>query len=114
MNTFTSSMRSSSMNTSNENDQEGEIQLSKWDSIRRLLHDSFMKLRYPRLYMRKRKLLVPVRFHELRCHFIEQNGLSSKFKVSVSHEVSTLNEFGLTVSCLFSHTKLFSNISSVP
>ena len=64
-------------------DAEQEMRdASACGSVKRYLHDFSMKLRYPRLYFRKRKLVVPVRFHELRHHFIQQNGLSSKFKVS--------------------------------
>ena len=64
-------------------DPEQEVRdISAFGSVKRYLHDFSMKIRYPRLYFRKRKLVVPVRFHELRHHFIKQNGLSSKFKVS--------------------------------
>ncbi|KAL3802312.1 hypothetical protein HJC23_007137, partial [Cyclotella cryptica] len=74
--------RSSSCNISSEENEQDSDKLSVLKSFRKYIHDSVTKLRYPRLYLRKRKLLVPVRYHELRCHFIEQNGLSSQFKVS--------------------------------
>lgn len=77
-------IRSSSCNISSEGNEQDSDKLSVTNSLRKYIHDSFIKLRYPRLYLRKRGLLVPVRYHELRCHFIEQNGLSSHFKVSVS------------------------------
>ena len=83
------SMRSSSMNTS-FHEAEHELNASKWDSFKRFWRDVYMKLRHPRLFLRKRKLLIPVRFHELRHHFIEQNGLTPKFKVSVSSVISKL------------------------
>lgn len=64
-------------------DAEQEMRgASACGSVKRYLHDFSMKIRYPRLHFRKRKLEVPVRFHELRHHFIKQNGLSSKFKIS--------------------------------
>lgn len=76
------SARSSSLNASfHEADHEFNLSKSK---LQQFWKDMYMKLRYPRLYLRKRKLLIPVRFHELRHHFIEQNGLTPKFKVSVS------------------------------
>ena len=77
-------IRSSSCNISSEENEQDSDNLSVMNSLRKYIHDSLTKLRYPRLYLRKRELLVPVRYHELRCHFIEQNGLSSQFKVSVS------------------------------
>ena len=82
------SSHSSFLNNSiNENTEvelvDGGI-ISKWGTVKLFFQDVYMKLRYPRLFLRKRKLMIPVRFHELRHHFIEQNGLSSKFKVSVS------------------------------
>jgi len=39
-------------------------------------------LRYPHLYRKHQQLLVQVRFHELRIHFLQSNNLPLKFKVS--------------------------------
>lgn len=77
-----SSSLNNSMHESNEMELDGGI-ISRWGSVKIFFQELYMKLRYPRLFLRKRKLMIPVRFHELRHHFIEQNGLSSKFKVSV-------------------------------
>jgi hypothetical protein len=78
-------MRSSSFRISEEDNNEQTLEeVGVMKKPWRFVQGFFMKLRYPRLYIRKRKLLVPIRYHELRCHFIEQNGLSSKFQVSVS------------------------------
>ena len=39
-------------------------------------------VRYPHLYRKHQKLLVQIRFHELRVHFLQSNKLPLKFKVS--------------------------------
>ena len=51
-------------------------------SFEDVVKDIVIKLRYPRLSRRRRQLLVPIRFHELRAHFIDSNDLPQKFKVS--------------------------------
>lgn len=54
------------------------------------------RIRHPNLTRRKYKLLVPIRFHELRVHLIAQNNLPRKFKVSYylkSSLTNTLLEF---------------------
>lgn len=40
------------------------------------------RIRHPRLSRRRNELLVPIRYHELRTHFLETNDLPSSFKVS--------------------------------
>ena len=50
--------------------------------FRSMLSDIAFRIRHPYLSSRKKALIVPVRFHELRAHFIESNNLPQKFKVS--------------------------------
>ena len=40
------------------------------------------RIRHPHLSRRRDELLVPIRYHELRTHFLETNDLPSSFKVS--------------------------------
>lgn len=53
-----------------------------WTSIKESLSHLALRIRHPRLYRRRDKLLTIVRFHELRAHFIESNNLPAKFQVS--------------------------------
>jgi hypothetical protein len=53
-----------------------------WTSIKESLSHLALRIRHPRLYRRRDKLLTIVRFHELRTHFIESNNLPAKFQVS--------------------------------
>jgi hypothetical protein len=108
------STRSSSLNTSFHEAEESNNP-STWESFGRFWKDWYMKLRYPRLYLRKRKLLIPVRFHELRHHFIEQNGLTPKFKVSVSlfPSVTKIVFYTHILRCTI-HFLFRSNISNDP
>jgi hypothetical protein len=53
-----------------------------WKSIKESLSHLALRIRHPRLYRRRDKLLTIVRFHELRAHFIESNNLPAKFQVS--------------------------------
>lgn len=46
-------------------------------------NDLAFKLRYPHLYRKRKRLLTPIRFHELRAHFIDSNNLPQKFRVSL-------------------------------
>ena len=50
--------------------------------FRSMFKDIAFRIRHPYLSSRKKALIVPVRFHELRAHFIESNNLHPKFKVS--------------------------------
>lgn len=50
--------------------------------LRNTLRDIAFRIRHPYMSSRKKALIVPVRFHELRAHFIESNNLPQKFKVS--------------------------------
>ena len=50
--------------------------------FRSMLGDIAFRIRHPYISSRKNALIVPVRFHELRAHFIESNKLPQKFKVS--------------------------------
>ena len=50
--------------------------------FRNTLNDIALTIRHPFLSSRKKSLIVPVKFHELRAHFIESNNLPQKFKVS--------------------------------
>ena len=50
--------------------------------FRSMLDDIAFRIRHPYLSARKKALIVPVRFHELRAHFIESNELPQRFKVS--------------------------------
>ncbi len=50
--------------------------------LRNTLRDIAFRIRHPYKSSRKKALIVPVRFHELRAHFIESNNLPQKFKVS--------------------------------
>jgi len=52
------------------------------DYFRETINDISLRIRHPQLSHRKRELLVPLRFHELRAHFIDTNNLPPKFKVS--------------------------------
>ena len=70
-----------------KNDEDNDRSfLHRAPSIRTWFHDSMndiaMKLRHPHLARRRHELLVPLRFHELRAHFIDSNNLPPKFKVS--------------------------------
>eukprot|EP00804_Cyclotella_cryptica_P005212 CCRYP_018899-RE/>CCRYP_018899-RE protein AED:0.10 eAED:0.10 QI:455/0.55/0.8/1/0.55/0.7/10/382/1227 len=72
-----------------------ETQAGRIRTLTRLSHWS-QKVRHPNLTRRKYKLLVPIRFHELRIHLIAQNNLPPKFKVShylKSSLTDTLLEF---------------------
>ncbi|KAL7553150.1 hypothetical protein ACHAWF_016399 [Thalassiosira exigua] len=51
-------------------------------SLRKAFRDLAFRVRHPRHHRRMNALLVPIRFHELRAHFIESNELSDRFKVS--------------------------------
>jgi len=46
------------------------------------MHDLAFKIRHPYLSRRKNQLLLVIRFHALRAHFIDSNNLPPKFKVS--------------------------------
>lgn len=46
-------------------------------------NDLAFKARYPYLHQKRRRLLTPIRFHELRAHFIDSNNLPPKFRVSL-------------------------------
>lgn len=46
-------------------------------------NDLAFKLRYPHLHRKRKRLLTPIRFHELRAHFIDSNNLPQKFRVSL-------------------------------
>jgi hypothetical protein len=50
--------------------------------FREFLDQTKARIRHPGLIRRYNKLLIQVRFHELRIHFIEANNLPLKFKVS--------------------------------
>lgn len=50
--------------------------------FRSMFDNIAFRIRHPYLSSRKKALIVPVRFHELRAHFIESNNLPQKFKVS--------------------------------
>lgn len=67
---------------SNHGDDSAGAAPSCWSSFREALHDAAFKVRHPGLYRRRKQLLLPIRFHELRAHFIDANDLPSKFKVS--------------------------------
>lgn len=62
-------------------------------SLRRLCKAFSQYVRYPALKRRQRKLLVQVRFHELRIHFLNANHLPLKFKVSEYLMQSELHVF---------------------
>ncbi len=73
----------------NENEQQQQEQqqsvsflASVRDYFREAINDLSLRFRHPQLSHRKRELLVPLRFHELRAHFIDTNNLPPKFKVS--------------------------------
>ncbi len=51
--------------------------------INEVTNDIAFQVRYPRLYQKRKKLLAPIRFHELRAHFIDANDLPPKFRVSL-------------------------------
>ena len=55
---------------------------STWELFREALSDLSFRIRHPHYSRRKEQLLVPIRFHELRAHFIDSNNLPPKFKVS--------------------------------
>jgi hypothetical protein len=55
-----------------------DLEVDNWFAPRRL----WKSLRRPALRRKYKKLLVQVRFHQLRIHFIEGNGLPLNFKVS--------------------------------
>ena len=50
--------------------------------ISRSCKDLIQFLRYPHLFRKHQQLLVQIRFHELRIHFLQSNKLPLKFKVS--------------------------------
>lgn len=62
--------------------RSGTLAASCWRSFRNAAYRVAFKIRHPRLSRRKDALLVPIRFHELRAHFIESNNLPPKFKLS--------------------------------
>lgn len=62
--------------------QSQSFLLSIRDYFRETINDISLRVRHPQLSHRKRELLVPLRFHELRAHFIDTNNLPPKFKVS--------------------------------
>lgn len=49
--------------------------------ISRNAQNFFKFLRHPHLYQKHQKLLVQIRYHELRIHFLQSNNLPLKFKV---------------------------------
>ena len=61
---------------------ESESDSSCWKHFQDSCYDLAFKIRHPHLSRRKYELLVPIRFHELRAHFIDSNNLPPKFKVS--------------------------------
>jgi hypothetical protein len=50
--------------------------------LQEVTKDLAFKLRFPRLHRKRKRLLTPIRFHELRAHFIDANNLPPKFRVS--------------------------------
>jgi hypothetical protein len=62
--------------------QQSASSSTLWTSIKESLSHLALRIRHPRLYRRRDKLLTIVRFHELRSHFIESNNLPAKFQVS--------------------------------
>jgi hypothetical protein len=55
---------------------------SWWYSFHHEVRDLTSTIHHPMLSRRKNQLLVPIRFHELRAHFIDSNNLPPRFKVS--------------------------------
>ncbi len=55
---------------------------SWWDIFHREVRDLTFRIQHPHLSRRKNQLLIPIRFHELRTHFIDSNNLPPRFKVS--------------------------------
>lgn len=55
---------------------------SYWRSFQKGMHNLAFRIRHPQLSRRNNQLLVPIRFHELRAHFIDSNNLPPRFKVS--------------------------------
>eukprot|EP00542_Grammatophora_oceanica_P020144 CAMPEP_0194027918 /NCGR_PEP_ID=MMETSP0009_2-20130614/1952_1 /TAXON_ID=210454 /ORGANISM="Grammatophora oceanica, Strain CCMP 410" /LENGTH=1205 /DNA_ID=CAMNT_0038667123 /DNA_START=99 /DNA_END=3716 /DNA_ORIENTATION=+ len=53
-----------------------------WISMRKLWRTIKLTIRRPVLKNRHRRLLMQIRFHELRVHFLRRNGLTLKLKVS--------------------------------
>lgn len=68
-----------------KNTDVGDSQSSdkKYSFLQEVTRDLAFKLRHPRLYRKRKRLLTPIRFHELRAHFIDANNLPPKFKVSL-------------------------------
>jgi len=53
-----------------------------WSSLKRFCVSCFYTIKYPRLKAKYNKLLVQVRFHEMRVHFLQSYDLPLKLKVS--------------------------------
>jgi hypothetical protein len=72
--------------TGSLDDEENESQTSfcrkSWESFRGAMYDLASRIRHFRLYRRREELLMIIRFHELRVHFIEGNNLPPDFNVS--------------------------------
>ena len=69
--------------TTNSDDDDANYQSSSsWKSFKEAVSDLVFTIRHPHLSRRREQLLVPIRFHELRAHFIDSNNLPPKFKVS--------------------------------
>jgi len=77
--------KSSTAGSTNNNSNAtttGTGESSTWELFREALSDLSFRIRHPHYSRRKEQLLVPIRFHELRAHFIDSNNLPPKFKVS--------------------------------
>jgi len=75
--------RAHSPTTTNSDDDDTNYQSSSsWKSFKEAVSDLVFTIRHPHLSRRREQLLVPIRFHELRAHFIDSNNLPPKFKVS--------------------------------
>ena len=53
-----------------------------WDMLQAACKRAKNRFRHPHLSRRRNELLVPIRYHELRTHFLETNDLPPSFKVS--------------------------------
>jgi hypothetical protein len=62
-------------------DDDNGFEIS-WRGLRRICRDVLTSLRYPRLRGKYNELLIQVRFHQLRVHFLEGNSLPLHLKVS--------------------------------
>jgi len=71
-----------STNNNSNTTTTGTGESSTWELFREALSDLSFRIRHPHYSRRKEQLLVPIRFHELRAHFIDSNNLPPKFKVS--------------------------------